>query len=366
MPVTAPVPGPPPVAPAIPVAGLLVQAVQPGVAAEIATIGAPVDLVSLSPAALLQQALNAPGVAMQRLSSLLREFEQITQLTSRAAPLALGKLAAEIGAAAGELGAGVQALLPPPDTAQPPLQLAAIAAQHALRALVSVLRQTGREGAGHAPTVQASREALPADPGREVQAAARVILRSAVDTLDRMQLGLDAAAAPAAVVHREHFPFRWKHLDGNSACRDEDLACRRASGAAKHRLGATGHVPGPGHDTAWCEAQIALALAQVAWASRAIGTLPGTAPRWHRITALLDQHGIRLMGAPGRHRLLVRIGAMLVLLCVAATALWAASRLDLTLARIAAAALLALAALAWSWRRSAPWRQPRLRIEPRR
>lgn len=96
-----------------------------------------------------------------------------------------------------------------------------------------------------------------------------------------------------------------------------------------------------------------MAQAQVARASRAIGSLPRAAPGWRRMAALLDQRGIALAGMLSRHRRLARIGSMLVLLCVAATALWAASRLDLTLARIAAAALIALAGLAWTWRRHA-------------
>lgn len=371
MPVTAPMPGPPPVAPAIPVTG---QVMPPGLAAAIAATGDPVDLVSLSPAALLQQVLDAPGVAMQQLGSLLREVEQITQLTSRAAPLPLGELAAEIGAAAGELEAGVQALLPSPDERQTPLQLAT-ATLRALGTLAPALRQTAAEGADPAPAHRPDAPpALPGigdlsgersvgvpapgydtvftgptqdgnppadgagpdqevpsiDPGREAQAAARVILRSAADTLGRMQLGLDAAAAPAT-------------------------AAIPAAAA-----------PGPEYDAAWCVAQIALAQAQVARASRAIERQPRAEPRWRRMAALLDQHGIGVAGTSGRQRKLARVGASLLLLCIATAALWAASRLDLTLARVAAAILLALAGLAWTWRRRASWRQPRWRIELRR
>lgn len=381
MPDMAPVSGPLPIAPAIPVVGLPAPAVQPGLAAEGAALNDLIDLVSFSPAARLQQALDAPGIAIQQLGFLLQEVEQITQLTSRAAPLVMAELAAEIGAAAGELGVGVQALLPPPDKVPPPLQLATAAMLRALGTLAPALRHAGDKRPDLAPAVQVRREALPGDPariwptgtiaaaaaaqprlgsasahhpeasapqtlpgagpdhevppvdpGREAQADARAILRSATNTLGRMQLGMDAAAVPAAAAY----------------------------------LAATAQDFGPGYDTARCAAQIALAQAQVARASSVIeGQFPA-APRWRRIAALLDQRSVGLARTASRHTLLVRAGTLLMLLCLATAALWAASQLDLTLARIAAVILLALVGLAWTWRRSASWRRSRLHIELRR
>jgi hypothetical protein len=130
MPVLA-VPGAAAAAPAAPVAA---RAAGPATTLPLGRAGDPVDVVSLSPAAQLRQALDVPALAMRQLGALLGEFEQISGLTRGAAPQVLGALAGEIGASARTLGAGVQALLPTPD-APTPLQLAGAAALRVLATL---------------------------------------------------------------------------------------------------------------------------------------------------------------------------------------------------------------------------------------
>ena len=93
-------------------------------AASAARTADPVDVVSLSPAALMRQALDAPVLSMRLLDGLLQEFDRIAGLAGAATPRALGTLAGDIGGAARDLGAGVAPLLPVGDVPTP-LQLGA-------------------------------------------------------------------------------------------------------------------------------------------------------------------------------------------------------------------------------------------------
>ena len=127
MPVQA-VPGGAASAPSAPVA---TRTAGPAATPASGRAGDPVDVVSLSPAAQMRQALDVPALALRQLGVLLGEFEQIAGLARSPAPLVLGALAGEIGASARSLGAGVQALLPTPD-APTPLQLGAAAALRVL------------------------------------------------------------------------------------------------------------------------------------------------------------------------------------------------------------------------------------------
>ncbi|MGI3776997.1 MAG: hypothetical protein ACRYGC_06835, partial [Janthinobacterium lividum] len=149
------------------------------------------------------------------------------------------------------------------------------------------------------------------DLAHQAREAAVSLLAEAATTLGRMHLRLRAAPAPS---------------------RDEAL-----------------------RDEAWCESQIAAALASVALATR---TLAATRPAASRGRAALLAPRDRAANGTA-----LRVGAIAALLCCLAAALWAAQGLDLGLARAVTGAALVAAALAWAARRT-PWR--RMRVEMRR
>ncbi len=215
MPVTAPAPGPAPVAPLLPV-----LAGRPADRVVVALPQAPAaDTVSLSPEALLRLALEAPAVPMGQLGTLLQEFGEIERLTTAAAPLLLGEMAGEIGGAAEALGSRMGEVVP------------ALVALPAMQA----------DASGYDRDALPSGTATPPDPAAPVQHLredAAAMLQGAVDTLGLMQRRLHRLPAGT-----------------------DDAPVRDAAASAAFD---------PAEDVAWCEAQIAAALGQV---GTAIGRL---------------------------------------------------------------------------------------------
>ncbi len=304
----------------------------------------PVDTVSLSPAALVRQALDAPVLAMGRLDGLLQGFEQVAGLDRAVTPRALGVLAGDIGGAARDLGAGLQPLLDAAETPATP-RLDAAAALRVLAALAAAIPDA------HAPGTHPADPAFsPARPDPTPLAAAR-------------------QAPPRADVTRAE-AARPDSLRSDSLRSDAAHQAREAVAALLGQAAATlGRVrvrlhdaPAPrpddaGRDEAWCEAQVAAALGSVAHAARSLGGARAAAPPG--IAALFAARA----GTPDGAGQAVRLRTGAALLCCLGGALWATQGLDLGVARALTAAALGAAALAWGWRR-AGWR--RVRVEMRR
>ncbi len=309
----------------------------------------PVDTVSLSPAALVRQALDAPVLAMGRLDGLLQGFEQVAGLDRAVTPRALGVLAGDIGDAARDLGAGVQPLLDAAETPATPRPDAA-AALRVLAALAAAIPDA------HAPGTHPADPAFsPARPDPTPLAAARQAPPRA-----------DAARAEAA----RPDSLRSDSLRSDAVRSDAAHQAREAVAALLGQAAATlGRVrvrlhdaPAPrpddaGRDEAWCEAQVAAALGSVAHAARSLGGARAAAPPG--IAALFAARA----GTPDGAGQAVRLRTGAALLCCLGGALWATQGLDLGVARALTAAALGAAALAWGWRR-AGWR--RVRVEMRR
>ncbi len=299
----------------------------------------PVDVVSLSPAALVRQALDAPVLAMRRLDGLLQEFEQVFDLDRAAKAGALGVLAGDIGDAARDLGAGVQPLLDAAETRATP-QLDAAAALRVLAALASAIPDA------HAPGTHPAGPAFsPARPDPAPLAAARQDpARPEAARADSLRP--DAARADAAHQARETVAA----LLGQAAATLGRIRLRLHDAPAPRPDDA-------GRDEAWCEAQVAAALGSVAHAARGVGGARAAAPSGS--AALFAARA----GTPDGAGQAVRLRTGAALLCCLGAALWATQGLDLGVARALTAAALGAAALAWGWRR-AGWR--RVRVEMRR
>jgi len=447
MPVLA-VPGAAAAAPAAPAAA---RAAGPATTLPFGRAGDAVDLVSLSPAARLRQALDVPALVMRQLGALLGEFERISVPGRAPAPLVLGALAGEIGSSARTLGAGVQALLPTPD-APTPVQLGAAAALRVLATLAPAQAgspdaraqdapardapapdaggkdapfQDVRPDARPAATVRpdpALPGVAPAAPGRAAAFLATVLpgADGGADAAALMPSRLDApdpgtpiARDPAARTSGDaprplpgtHDPARPDSARPDSArpnsarpasarvdatrtayarvapaqaeparpdparqLRDAALVLLREASATLGRMqlrprgfpAEADRLPGraaeAGRDEAWCDAQIAAALGQVAQAS---WTLSGVRPAGRAGLGAALGRGAAAPGEAGRA---ARSWTWLALLFGLGVALWATQSLDFGVARALTAAGLGAGAAAWGWRRAAG---RRVRVELR-
>ncbi len=442
MPVLA-VPGAAAAAPAAPAAA---RAAGPATTLPFGRAGDAVDLVSLSPAARLRQALDVPALVMRQLGALLGEFERISVPGRAPAPLVLGALAGEIGSSARTLGAGVQALLPTPD-APTPVQFGAAAALRVLAALAPAQAGSPDARAQDAPARDApapdaggkdapfqdvrpdARPAAavrpdpalpggaPAAPGRAAAFLATVLpgADGGADAtapmpgrLDAPDAGTPIARDPAArtsggaprPLPGTHDPVRPDSArpdlarpasarvdatrtayarvapaqaeparpDPARQLRDAALVLLREAAATLGRMqlrprGSPAEADRPpgraaeaGRDEAWCDAQIAAALGQVAQAS---WTLSGVRPAGRAgLAAALGRRD----AAPGEAGRAARSWTWLALLCGLGAALWATQSLDFGVARALTAAGLGAGAAAWGWRRAAG---RRVRVELR-
>ena len=278
---------------------------------------------------------------MRQLDSLLREFEQIAQLTRRAVPGVLGELAAEIGATASALGNGMQALAPSHDAAAAripgasPTPLSGVVPSAAGPAAELDGRAGIKAAGGRTATTGTERAGLgdtPVSSPSQMRADASAVLQEAGDTLDRMRLRLQGAPGHGAG-------------PGSGGSDEGSMA-----GVVENRW-----TPAAGIEAAWCAAQIAQARTQVSQArDRVDGLDPdrarcrnatGTPGRWTGISA---RHAGRL--ARSWKRLLPIAG-----LAGVAMAAWMTSGWDLRAARLAAGIIAVAWGLGWSWRRVMRW-----------
>ncbi len=350
----------------------------------------PVDLVSLSPAALVRQALDAPVLAMRQLVALLGEFDQVAGLGRAVAPRTLGTLAGDIGAAAHDLGAGMQPLVSA-GAAPTPLQLGATAALRVLAALAPAAtapadpRAPGPPPGGPdapppgparpAPGATSSTAAM-ASPGTTARPAPQpapaapprpaAAPPSSAPPSSAPSSSARPAAAPAASFHAAAVRADPSRADLAHQAREAAVALLGEAATTLGRM----HLrlraaPAPPRDDArldeavrdetWCEAQIGAALASVAQATRTLAATRPAAPPG--IAALFAPRDATTGGRA------LRVGTLAALLCCLAAALWAAQGLDLGLARAVTGAALVVAALAWASRRT-QWRG--VRVEVRR
>ncbi len=347
MPVTAPTSGLPGV---VPLSAATPGGPLPGRGAPAGAATDRVDVVSLSPAARQFQSLDAPVVAMRQLGVLLTEFDQLGDSRT---PLVLGGLAAEIGSSAEGLGTVLQAMTPWQDGTTLPAA-AGIALLRALEVVSPTEGSAGLSPAPAAPAADATRPAAagtvpsglipdPADrepgaPDRAVPAGSAAGLDAVRSRSPSLDLQRQAEQIAGSMLHRaadtlgrmEMRLHSWPSLDDRGAANPE---------------------------TAWCATQIGLALAQVARAAHPADAAPKRGAAG--FAALL----VPWEAGPGQVSGRLRAGTAIVLLGFAAGTLALAGRMDFTTARIGVGVALAVAGMAWAWRRLTPWREPRLRVE---
>lgn len=344
MSVTVPVGGVSQAARSVPVASLtssLVGGATGTPAAACPAPAGPADTVSFSRPAADWLERDAPVLAMRQLDSLLREFEQIAQLTRRAVPGVLGELAAEIGATASALGNRMQALAPGHDAVAVQIP---VASPTPLPGVVPPVAGPAAEPDGRPGVKAAGGRTAATEPERaghgdapvlspsQMRADASAILQEAGDTLDRMRLRLQGAPGRGA--------------EPGSGGSDE----QNVIGVVENRW-----TPAAGIDAAWCAMQIAQARTQVSQARDHVDGLDpsrtrsrnatGSPERW---TGMCARRAGRL--ARSWKRLLPIIG-----LAGVAAAAWMTSGWDLRAERLAAGIIAVAWGLGWSWRRAMGW-----------
>ena len=375
--------GPPLTAPTAPVSARAAgdRALRPGAGAAGTGVGETADAVAISTAARTRQELDAAILSLRRLGFLLDRLDQITGSAAPGDPTVVIGLAAEVGAAAQELGRsfGAEGDAPGPIPAGKPFSSVASASPGDGAATPSVSREAGAPttapassalsevqpslgrgevcgdaGAG-TPTVRdagrgdhgpppasyarAATEVAASGPTREACAAvAGVLLGRALAALAVVKLRLLAIPAPRAIA-----------LDGSATL--------------------SAATPGAVAEMTRCEVQVALAMAQVTgrrdWADQ-----PGRARSSWRgwIGAALARHGAGWWHDEGERLRIARAGFVTVLAGAAAAALWVATTLDLTLPRIACALVAAVLFAAGMWRAIGKWlpRGTSIALDPER
>lgn len=315
-----------------------------------------VDAVSFSPEASLRLVMDAPDIAIRQLGLLLKKFEQSDHLNSDATPHVLGGLAAEIGAAAHALGNGVHVIVPYLEAIasrpiEPVMPIVPLGTTEPITVAVASLssnqhdfsqphdqqskKEQGREQHSSAKSKSIfGNPRMPDNPARQLRDAASSVLHDAAGTLERIQLRLREATVSAHYVEISN---------GNNT---KNLVSQRNLDFV--------------HDAAWGEANIALALAQIAHAQHLIAVPEVKSYRKRRMFGLIDQHGSKISYLLKSSRICWELlpGALCVVI-----ALWLTSQLDLGPARIVVVIVAVLGSMSWIWKKIARWQGLRIEIQ---
>ncbi len=336
-------------------------------------VGGTADAVTISAIAQARQMLDAAILGLRRLGALLDRLDQVTGLDAPGDPTVVIGLAAEVGAAAQDVGRSFAA---EGDASGPTPGAEPLGSMAGVPGIASA--SPGSGAVDSAATLRAI-----GDTGAPATAARRPVLSELQPTPGHGEARGDAAAGTLTVrgvSHGDHRPSPAPYARAFmeiAAAGPTRAACTAAAGAllqraaaalalAKLRLLGTpapqvGTGGGPAAPPAATssvvaevtryEAQVALAMARVA-SSRYQADPPDQARSGgrDRVRTVLARCGASWPRDDGEQLRLARAGFVAILLCAAAVAMWIATTLDLTLARIACAVISVMLCLAGTWR----------------